>query len=72
MWKAGSIILRCVRWNAPSIVSSPSPIIGIRSRKCPSRQEKFFAFETRMWWLAAGPSIATTLWWKIFIVKIGP
>jgi len=23
---------------------------------------QFFAFETRMWWLASGPSIHTTFW----------
>ena len=38
----------------------------------PSRQRKFCAWETSTWWLASGPSIHTTLPWKIRSVKIGP
>ena len=34
-WKAGSMIRRERRWNSPSIVSSPSPIRPMRSRKWP-------------------------------------
>ena len=39
-WKAGSMIRRERRWKSPSIVSRPSPISPIRSRKCPSRQRE--------------------------------
>ena len=34
---------RCARWYGSSVVSRPSPISGIRSRKWPSRQERFAA-----------------------------
>ena len=37
-WNAGSMIMRERRWKSPSIVSRPSPISPIRSRKWPSRQ----------------------------------
>ena len=71
-WNAGSIALRERRWNSPSIVSSPSPSSGMRSPMCPSRQRKFWACETSMWWLASGPSIHTVLPWKIRSVNTGP
>ena len=54
------MIRRERRWNSPSIVSSPSPSSGIRSEKPPSRQVKSAAWETRIRWLAAGPSMNTT------------
>ena len=38
----------------------------------PSRQEKFCAWETVMWWLASAPSMNTTLPWKIRTVNTGP
>jgi hypothetical protein len=66
------MIRRDRRWKSPSIVSSPSPRSGIRSPRCPSRQRKFSAPDTRMKWLAAGPSMNTIFWWKTRNVKIGP
>ena len=44
----------------------------MRSPKWPSRQEKFVAWETSMWWLASGPSMKTMFPWKIRSVKTGP